>query len=117
MKTAFISGPYKGKSKIWIINRIQRWKNIRAASKYAKYLWKQGFMPICPHLNSKNFDGICDDSRFLQWYIQLIETGVFDIMFMLPGWEKSPGSRDEHEVAKFGGKCRDIVYVSEDWDK
>jgi len=75
----------------------QREKNIRLADKYALKIWKLGFDVFCPHTMTQSWVGkvkywemICSDLNWLS---------VCDILFLLPGWQKSRGARVEVEVA------------------
>ena len=73
--------------------------NISIARFWAKYYWYQGFMVICPHMNSAHFDGICDDKRFLNGYLETIRRMTNkDILVTIPGWSTSEGSIAEHAL-------------------
>jgi hypothetical protein len=91
MKIAYVAGPYRAKTKIGII------RNIVAARKVAKELWKMGYAAICPHSNTALFDGICPDENFLQGDLDILQR--CDIMVLVKGWEKSSGTRGEIEFA------------------
>jgi hypothetical protein len=97
MKLAYIAGPYRGRSRIKIINYLQRQTNIRRAAKVAKWAWQEGYAVICPHLNSKNFDGLTADLVFLLGGQEILKR--CDVMILIPGWEQSEGTRDEIKMA------------------
>jgi hypothetical protein len=66
MKVAYICGPYRAAT------AYQRQRNIDAARDVAVELWKMGFAVLCPHMNSANLDGECDDSVFLEGCLELM---------------------------------------------
>jgi len=91
MKVAFISGPYRGKTILDIL------ESIREAEKWALVYWKKGFAVICPHKNTALFDGQADDDLWLRGDIELLRRS--DLVVMIPGWKYSAGSVAEHEFA------------------
>jgi hypothetical protein len=97
MKVAYIAGPYRGRSRIKIINYLQRQINIRRAAKVAKWAWQHGFAVICPHLNSRNFDGLTTDLIFMLGDQEILNR--CDVMILVPGWQRSEGTIDEINTA------------------
>jgi hypothetical protein len=97
MIIAYIAGPYRGTSRVKLINWIQRQINISRAANIAKWAWRQGYAVICPHLNSKNFDGIAPDVTFLTGDIAILKR--CDLMILVPGWEQSAGTLNEIKEA------------------
>jgi hypothetical protein len=93
MKVAYIAGPYRGRSKVKIINWLQRQANIRHAAKVAKWAWKEGYAVICPHKNSGNFDGLNTDLMFLNGDVEILKR--CDVMILVPRWQQSEGTIDE----------------------
>jgi hypothetical protein len=91
MKLAFVSGPYRAKTKLGIFI------NILKARKVAKELWKIGYVAVCPHLNSALMDGIIDDSRFLEGDMELLRK--CDVVVVCKGWSKSSGTKGEIKEA------------------
>lgn len=90
MKIAYVAGPYRAKTKLGII------KNIMAARKIAKELWKLGYSVICPHSNSGLFSGIPEEI-FLEGDIEILKK--CDVVVLVPGWENSSGTMNEIQIA------------------
>lgn len=93
-EVVFISGPYRGDVE----------KNIAHARAAAIRLWKAGYIPLCPHLNSANMDGECPDQVFLDGDLELLRR--CDSIYMLQGWLDSEGACDELKLAREGNMKR-----------
>lgn len=91
MKVVFISGPYRSTTKLGIS------QNIKVARKAAIKLWREGYAVICPHMNTAHFDGICEDSVWLEGDLEIMRR--CDAVFFLEGWQESEGARLEHHEA------------------
>ena len=119
MRIAYVAGPYRGKSKISIVNKLQVIRNIMAARKVAKELWKQGYAAICPHSNTALFDGVAPDQAFLDGDIEILKR--CDLIVMIPGWRRSTGSLSELRVAQrwnikayyWDSQAREIVMLTD----
>lgn len=98
MKLAYVAGPYRGKSKIKLINRLQVIRNIMAARKVAKELWKMGYAVICPHSNTALFDGVTPDKAFLEGDLLMLDR--CDILVLQGKWRKSSGTIGELKRAQ-----------------
>lgn len=92
MIKAYLAGKYRDPTH----EGIQR--NIAKARDGAALLWQAGYAVLCPHMNTALFDGVVDDMRFLDGDIAWLRAA--DVLVLLPGWETSPGTRREIEVAK-----------------
>ena len=92
MKLIYIAGPYRAKSP------FEQNRNIAEAELMAQYYWKRGYAVICPHLNSRNFDGLIPDEQFLTG-MKVILVKCDTIAFH-PNWEASVGSLAEYDLAK-----------------
>ena len=101
MKLAYVAGPYRGKSKNKLINKLQVIRNIMAARKVAKALWREGYAVICPHSNTALFDGVVNDQAFLDGDIEMLKR--CELIVMIPGWRSSSGSVDEFKFAMANG--------------
>ena len=97
MRLVYIAGPYTGETTYDVL------ENIRKAEKVAIRYWKMGYAVICPHKNTAFLEGSIDpDSLFLEPWLE----GCFemirrcDVIVMMKDWDKSPGARQEHTLAK-----------------
>lgn len=87
----FVSGKYRGDIEA----------NITKAESVAKRLWQEGFIVICPHLNTARFDGICSDDIWLLGYLEILKR--CDSIYMMDNWQESEGSYQELKVAREAG--------------
>jgi hypothetical protein len=83
----FISGPYRGD--------VQ--SNIQKAKDVSIKLWQQGYIVICPHLNTANFDGLCSDQVWLDGDMEIMRR--CDIVYFLKAWRESAGALKEYSEA------------------
>lgn len=88
MKVVFVSGKYRGDIA----------KNIEHAKQAAIRLWQQGYVVICPHMNTAFFDGLCPDEVWLAGDIEIMKR--CDAVFFLDNWQDSEGARAEMAIAQ-----------------
>lgn len=100
----YISGPYRSK-----IGESGVWENIMSARQTAQYLLRNGYAPICPHLNTMLMGGSivpgdvdAEVDAFLEADAEFIRAA--DAVWLLRGWPLSAGSLFEIEVARRHGK-------------
>lgn len=92
MKIAYIAGPFRA-TNAWEIEQ-----NIRRAEALSLEVWNvPGWCAICPHANTRFFQGAAPDKVWLDGDIEILRR--CDAMILVPGWEKSSGTRAEVEVA------------------
>ena len=101
MKLVYVAGPYRGKSRNKLINKLQVIRNIIEARMVARDLWKQGYAVICPHSNTALFDGSVPDETVLKGDIEILSK--CDLVVLIKNWYKSSGTKDEIEFAKYVG--------------
>jgi hypothetical protein len=100
MNVIFICGPYRAENEVGII------ENIKRAEKWSAQFWADGLAVICPHKNSALMGGAIPEKLFLDGYLEILSR--CDILFVMPGWEKSEGARAEIKEAR---RLRlDIIY-------
>jgi hypothetical protein len=106
--TVYIAGPYRSDS----INGVR--ENIEAARRAAVELAKRGIHFRCPHTMTGFMDGVATDEYFLGLGLEMLR-GCQAIL-LLPGWEKSHGTREEIRLAETlcVHRCENIEYV-EQW--
>lgn len=97
MPLAYVSGPYRHPKGTAFVER-----NIRAAEGVAQDLWQLGFAVICPHTNTKHFDGLAEPEVWLAGDLVMVEK--CDVLVMIPGWQYSQGAylEWEHHVKRGG---------------
>jgi hypothetical protein len=93
MKLCYICGPYRHKEPVKINN------NIAFARMYAEKYWRLGYAVLCPHMNSAHLDGVVADQQFLRAYTDVF-VPLCDLLVVIPGFEKSIGSKLEIKRAK-----------------
>lgn len=107
MKVIYIAGPFRGRT-AWEVE-----KNIRNAETVALAVWKAGAVALCPHTNTRFFDGEGSDLMWLNGTAELLRRS--DAILLIPGWRSSAGARMEYELAGDIGKSIFMtVNVSED---
>jgi len=87
----YVAGPYRGPTEAAVF------ANILAAREASIGLWRLGFAPICPHLNSLLMGGAVTDSDFLQGDIEILAR--CDAVLLLPNWNSSEGASGERNFA------------------
>lgn len=95
MRIAYLAGPYRAASPFEI------GQNIGRARAVAVWLWRNGYVALCPHLNSAFMDGAAEDRVFLDGDIAMMRR--CDLVVLVPGWERSRGTLDEIAVAEAAG--------------
>ena len=95
MKVVYVAGPFRGATP-W---RVEL--NVRRAEEEALNVWKLGAVALCPHTNSRNFEGECPDSTWINGTLELLRR--CDAIFVLDGWKESKGTQGEIAEAEYMG--------------
>lgn len=86
-KVIYIAGPFRGRN-AWEIEC-----NIRRAESLAMSVWHLGGAAICPHANTRYFQGLLDDGVWLAGDLAILEK--CDAVVLTDNWITSSGAVDE----------------------
>jgi hypothetical protein len=103
MKVVYVAGPFRGPNS-WEIE-----ENIRRAERLALEVWRLGAAALCPHTNTRFFQGAAEDSVWLDGDLELLYR--CDAILMTPDWRRSSGATAEHD---FAVKHRKVVFYDMD---
>jgi len=92
VRVVYIAGPFRGPNS-WEIE-----SNIRRAEALALEVWCAGFAAICPHANTRFFQGAAPDSVWLKGDLDIL--GRCDALLATEDWERSEGARAEVGFAR-----------------
>lgn len=87
MKVVYIAGPFRGKDS-WEMEC-----NIRRAETLALEVWRAGYAALCPHTNTRFFQGAAPDEVWLDGTLALLMK--CDVVVLTPDWRKSRGAKAE----------------------
>lgn len=90
-----VVGPFRAKDPN---NHWEVEENIRKAEELLLKLWQNGVPAICPHTNTRFFQGAAPDHLWLQGYQYILSKMGFVIC--VEGWEASSGSIGEVNLAE-----------------
>ena len=91
MKVIYISGKFRGADS-WAMEQ-----NIRRAEELALEVWRLGAVALCPHLNTRFYQGALPDQVWLDGDLELVNR--CDAMLMVDNWKESQGAQLEHSYA------------------
>lgn len=91
MKVVYIAGPFRGPNS-WEIEQ-----NIRRAETLALQVWRLGAAVLCPHTNTRFFQGAADDAIWLDGDLAMLAR--CDAVMLTDDWARSSGARAEVEQA------------------
>jgi len=116
MRRIFISGPITPRGRRGDCGghpAVEYIFNIKDMILAANQLARKGWAPFCPGVDFLNFLLSAPDEQLLEriWGIDLAWLEVSDAILMLPGWERSEGSRMEYSRAV---ELRMPIYLSVD---
>lgn len=83
----YVIGPYRG-ANAWEVEN-----NIRQAEIVTMRVATHGFVPLCPHMMFRYFNGTLTEKWWLDATLKLLER--CDAATCAPCWEESEGSRAE----------------------
>jgi hypothetical protein len=88
----YIIGPFRAASS-WGVEQ-----NIRRAEEVALWVWSLGAAAICPHTNTRFYQGALPDEVWLEGDLAILRK--CDAVLACDGWMSSEGSRKEVEEAE-----------------
>jgi hypothetical protein len=91
----YVAGPFRAKP---IPGQTQpnQWaqeQNIRRAEAIALDVWKRGHAAVCPHTNTRYYQGACPDDIWLNGDLAIVEK--CDGVLLTPDWVQSTGAVQE----------------------
>lgn len=94
MNVVYVAGPFRPQTPgdCWEMEQ-----NIRRAEELSLQVWRMGCAAICPHSNTRFFQGAADDSVWLDGDLELLSR--CDAILMTDDWERSVGARAERNLA------------------
>jgi hypothetical protein len=95
MRVVYVAGPFRGKSS-WEIEL-----NIRHAEELSLEVWRLGAAAICPHTNTRFFQGAAPDEVWLSGDLEILNR--CDAVILTDNWDRSSGARKEKEEAEKAG--------------
>ena len=95
MTLVYVVGPYRAAS-AWQVEQ-----NVRSAEALALEVWRAGGVAICPHANTRYFQGELPDTTWLAGDLEILCRCA--AVLLCPNWQNSEGSRRELSVAKARG--------------
>jgi hypothetical protein len=96
LKVIYIAGRFRG-ANAWEVER-----NIRKAEELAFAVAELGAMPLCPHTNTRFFDGTLTPEHWLDGTLELMRR--CDAVVFTDDWQLSSGARTEHADARDRGQ-------------
>jgi len=87
MKLIYIAGPFRA-SNSWEMEQ-----NIRRAETLALEVWRSGAAALCPHANTRFYQGAAPDEVWLKG--DLLMLSKCDALMLVEGWSISIGTRAE----------------------
>lgn len=91
MKVIYVAGPYRANDN-WEIEQ-----NIRRAEALSLEVWRMGCACICPHANTRFFQGAAPDKVWLDGDLEILKR--CDAILLTPDWMLSSGAKAEYQFA------------------
>lgn len=95
MKVVYIAGPFRA-ANAWLVEQ-----NIRNAENLALEVWRIGAAVICPHTNTRFFDGAAPDDIWLKGDLEILKR--CDAVLLTYNWRRSTGATAEKHYAELHG--------------
>ena len=92
MNVVYVAGPFRGRDS-WEMEN-----NIRRAEALSLEVWRAGAAAVCPHTNTRFFQGAAPDDVWLDGDLAIL--AKCDAILMTDDWERSSGARAEEAYAR-----------------
>jgi len=90
MIVVYVAGPFRPKEEN---NCWEMEQNIRRAEALALEGWQKGYAVVCPHANTRFYQGSADDDVWLKGDLEILSR--CDCLLAVEGWENSSGTITE----------------------
>jgi hypothetical protein len=87
MRLLYVAGPFRG------VSQWDQEQNTRRAEEVSLELWRMGAAVVCPHCNTRFFQGAAPDEVWLQGDLEILDR--CDAVVLVPNWERSTGTKAE----------------------
>ena len=104
MRLVYLAGPFRG-ANTWEIE-----ENVRRAERLALRVWQAGAACICPHANTRFYQGAAPDRVWLDGDMEIVRR--CDALMMTEDWERSRGATAERRLAI---DCHMPVFEPSQW--
>ena len=97
LKVVYIAGPFRARTP-WLVEQ-----NVRVAEQVALGVWRNGMVALCPHTNTRQFDGVegVRPELWLDGTMELMRR--CDAVLMIEGWRTSGGAvLEKREADRLG---------------
>lgn len=109
LSVIYIAAPYRAP------NAYGVHLNCMKAEAAAFQVWANGMVALCPHMNTRNFDGALKDHVWLDGDLELLRR--CDAMFLTGAWEASSGVKAEIAFAEsYGIPIFKDLFLLMDWE-
>ena len=92
MKVVYVAGPFRA------VNAWEVEENIRRAERLALEVWRLGAACVCPHTNTRFFQGAAPDEVWLEGDLEILRR--CDAVILTEDWKRSSGARAEVKAAE-----------------
>jgi hypothetical protein len=108
VKVVYVAGPFRGPN-AWEIE-----ENIRCAERLALDVWRLGVACICPHTNTRFFQGAAPDEVWPEGDLEILRR--CDAVILTENWRLSSGARAEVKAAgRLGIPVFETLAALQDW--
>jgi hypothetical protein len=93
MRVIYVAGPFRSLNADGTSNQWEQEANIRRAEELALEVWRLGAAAICPHANTRFFQGAAPDDLWLTGDLAILDR--CDALIVTEDWQRSKGATEE----------------------